>query len=195
MSTAQFTLRDENADIRRYIIRRIIFKVGLTAVWIIAGFIGVLRYMTDPLSVNIADHIPSFIAMSAVYIAMPFIFLKPQEFLINGNWVGTVGRKFMETKLVTSGVTNKRPVQKDVMRVEMIRDSDGKVFNYEFMDRKYFVGQDYYRTGRKIRHYRGLKYPYQQRNPDDTYCVCVVCGNRNKAEDDRCTSCTYTLMK
>jgi len=195
MSETQFTLRDENADIRKYIIRRIIFKVGLTAVWIIAGFIGVLHYTTDSLSVNISDHIPSFIAMSAIYIALPLIILKPQEFIINANWVGTVGRKFMETKIVTSGPTNKRPTPKEVMRVEFIRDSDGKVFNYEFMDRKYFVGQDYYRTGRKIIHYRGLKYPYQQRDPEEKYCVCVVCGNRNKAEDDRCTSCTYTLIK
>jgi len=189
-----FGFKEENRDLYNYQLIRTIFKLGGTALWIILGALGLKHYIDDPLSVDLLDNIPMLVLIIVLYCAVPIVFLKPYELLTNANWTGTVGKKFKSTKMVS--VQGRRmPVQKDVLEMDITRDSDGKVFRYEFIDDRYFLGIDYYKTGDKVRHRTNFKYPEKVRQPDEKYCICIVCGYLSDPRYDECPICKHSLLK
>lgn len=68
---------------------------------------------------------------------------------------------------------------------------DGKVISTEDDDYLY----NFYKTGDKVRHHKGLTALEKYDKRGDTEILCIACGTVNSIEDDKCYRCSCPLLK
>ncbi len=200
MNNEKFAFKEENRDLERYQLFQTVKTIVLTILWFAIGIAALIHYSGGDIIALLSANVLRSVVFVAAYIALCLAIVKPQDLILNGDWSGTVGRKYHAVKyssrVGSNGRTMTRGITKlQMLEVEMIRTYDNKTKKMEFYGDSYALATDYYKTGDRIYHFRGFKYPYKERKPDEKYKVCIACGYLADSGDDVCPCCKHSLIK
>jgi hypothetical protein len=104
---------------------------------------------------------------------------------IDKTWDGTVIDKQVYSKFY-----NNEPHTQYVIKIE--KDS-GKIKTVKWTD--YSELFDYYETGDRVRHHKGLFYYEKYDKSRDSLILCIACRHFNDIKEDFCTMCKCPLLK
>lgn len=97
---------------------------------------------------------------------------------------------------VTAKTDKGREIQKKVIAVNVPKYNDKFAHNRYYEEGKLNeqkIGE--FKVGAKIYCFRGLDYAFVLPDENDEFCSCVVCGQKNRIDDDVCWNCEHTLIK
>lgn len=112
------------------------------------------------------------------------------------NVFGKPKLRYENAVLITAKTDNGREMQKEVIAVNLPSYIDQFAANRDYEEGKLNEGKiNEFEVGARIYCFKGLDFAFVVPDENDEFCNCVVCGQKNRAEEDVCWDCEHTLLK
>lgn len=184
-----------NADLRRYVLRRVILRLTGFALWLVVFYAGARSYNQNHRTYSesrliIGWKIWVWMLIGAVTGILLFRLWK---FFTQRPARGRVERYATSRTYSTGGEAERSGNDTDfhLNTVLRIRTPKGRVRRLRFEQKNGFYV--YYHEGNRIVKLGGLPYPINL-EPSESGYVCAVCGSFAKSPEDRCPVCRRTII-
>ena len=190
-------LMEENRDIYRALVLRGAFRILRPALWY-GFFVFVLfRYVIfGPYEIRVT-HIPMYIGLAIVIMLPVFCGWISSAAGVPG-FSGIVEDTKIRRELVDGHrtITGRRGLESNQVLVftVTVRDSRGKKHVISMCDPQ-FIDIGYIKKGDFVIHPWGCEYLEKADKSADSDILCLVCGEMNRRETERCFNCRRTLCR
>ena len=188
---------EDNRDIYRALAVRGIFRLLRPILWYAFFVFVVIEYVVlGPYEIRVT-HIPMYIGL-AIVIMLPVFCGWISSALGVFGFSGIVEKTAIRRELVDGhrAVTGRRGLESNQMLVftVTVRDKRGKRHVISMYDPQ-FVDIGYIKKGDFIIHPWGCEYLEKADKSADRDILCLVCGEMNRREVERCFNCRRTLCR
>lgn len=185
-------------DIKEYIKRKIVFRVAVCAIFLIA-VVTVLSCWGEMLFGGFGKY--NMIVIYILLVLLPFAVTATPIYLFDKNWHGVITH--VELKSINSFQkgTMKTMIRKVQLEVTIDRDNGKQVvkifdeINPSSIPKDWSERSTDFRVGDDIYHIVGLKYPLVIHKGHAELTRCIVCGLKNPAGNEKCDGCGYSLIE